>query len=113
MKFILMTIGFGMSGLSAFAIPAWGQSDAQTLLASPLTFNEAIAIALDAQPGEIAEVGLERVDGEVVIEIEVATEAGTEVEFHLHPETGRILSTWVDDDPGDDLDEEETTDTDG
>lgn len=81
---------------------ALAQTAAAPPLASPLTFDEAIAIALEAQPGTIAEIGLERADGTVVIEIEVVNEAGEEIEFHLDAQSGEILSTWTDDDPTDD-----------
>ena len=77
-------------------------SSSEPPLASPLTFNEAIAIALEAQPGTIAEVALDRADGRVVIDIEVVNADGDEVEFALDAETGEILSTHVDDDPAND-----------
>ncbi|MEM9221875.1 MAG: PepSY domain-containing protein [Pseudomonadota bacterium] len=89
-----------LAALSAATTPVWAQSSPP--LASPLTFDEAIAVALAQQPGEIAEIALERAGGRVVIDIEVVTAAGEEVEFHLHPVTGEVLMTWVDDDPSDD-----------
>ncbi|MDP5218127.1 PepSY domain-containing protein [Ruegeria sp. 2205SS24-7] len=85
----------------------------QPPLASPLTFNEAISIALEEQPGTIAEIALERSNGDVVIDIEVINEVGDEVEFHLDPATGEILSSWTDDDPGDDPGETDDADADG
>ncbi len=85
----------------------------QPPLASPLTFNEAIAIALAEQPGTIAEIALERSDGDVVIDIEVINEVGDEIEFHLDPETGDILYSWTDDDPSDDPGETDDEDSDG
>jgi len=99
--------------LSCGALPVGAQSEVQPPLASPLTFNAAIAIALAEQPGTIAEIALERWYGDVVIDIEVVTEAGEEVEFHLHPESGEILATWVDDDPSNDPGETDDTDPDG
>ncbi|MEM8948271.1 MAG: PepSY domain-containing protein [Pseudomonadota bacterium] len=87
------------------------QSPSEPPLASPLTFDEAIAIALEAQPGRIAEVALDRANGRVVIDIEVVNASGDEVEFALDAESGEILWSHVDDDPTDDPDEsaEETT----
>ncbi len=77
-------------------------ADDRPPLASPLTFDEAIAIALKAQPGDIAEVALDRAEGRVVIDIEVINAAGEEVEFQLDARTGEIISTWIDDNPEDD-----------
>lgn len=85
----------------------------QPPLASPLTFNEAISIALEEQPGTIAEIALERSNGDVVIDIEVINEVGDEIEFHLDPESGEILSSWTDDDPSNDPGETDDADPDG
>lgn len=90
---------FALVGMAA---PAWGQPNVEPPLSSPLTFNEAVAVALEAQPGTIAEVALERADGRIVIEIEVVNSDGDEVEFQLDAQSGEILSTWIDDDPTDD-----------
>ena len=79
-------------------------------MASPLTFDQAIAIALEAQPGTIDEVALERADGRVVIDIEVINEDGDEVEFMLDAESGEILSIRTDYDPADDPGGEEDLD---
>ncbi|MEM6902224.1 MAG: PepSY domain-containing protein [Pseudomonadota bacterium] len=87
--------------LAVVANQALADRSAQPL-ASPLTFDEAIAIALEAQPGTIAEVALERDFDRVVIEIEVVNELDQEVEFKLDAQTGAILSTHIDDDPSDD-----------
>ena len=78
------------------------QSSSEPPLASPLTFDEAIAIALEAQPGTIAEVALDRANGRVVIDIEVVNANGDEVEFALDAKSGEILWTHIDDDPTDD-----------
>ncbi|MEM9331101.1 MAG: PepSY domain-containing protein [Pseudomonadota bacterium] len=88
--------------LGIFCIPFAAQSGEQDLLASPLTFDKAIEVALEEQPGTVAEIGLERANGEVVIEIEVVTNTGEEIEFHLDPVTGDILAKWIDTDPTDD-----------
>jgi len=71
-------------------------------LASPLTFDEAIAIALAEADGTIAEVALDRLDGVVVIDIEVAQANGTEAEFTLDAQTGEIIASMIDDNPADD-----------
>ena len=82
-------------------------------LASSLTFNKGIAIALEAQPGTIAEIALEHSNGDVVIDIEVINDVGDEIAFHLDPETGEILSSWTDEDPSDDPGETDDEDSDG
>ncbi|MEM7041696.1 MAG: PepSY domain-containing protein [Pseudomonadota bacterium] len=87
------------------------QSASEPPLASPLTFDEAIAIALEAQPGTIAEVALDRAIGRVVIDIEVVNANGDEVEFALDAENGEVLWTHVDDDPTNDPDEVVEEDT--
>ncbi|MEM9760993.1 MAG: PepSY domain-containing protein [Pseudomonadota bacterium] len=97
--------------LALVGAQAFAQPDEPQPLASPLTFNEAIAIALEEQPGVIAEIALERWQGDVVIDIEVVNEDG-EYEFHLDPETGEILAMWLDDDPSDDPGETEDEDPD-
>lgn len=89
-----------------FAGHALAQTDAEPPLASPLTFDEAIAIALKEQPGTVAEVALDRANGRVIIDIEVVNAAGEEVEFALDAANGEILWTHVDDDPTDDPDEQ-------
>lgn len=96
---------------AVLATSVWAESEPELPLASPLTFDEAISIALAAQPGTIAEVALERSNDQVVIEIEVVNDAGDEVEFQLDAQSGQIIATWTDDDPSDDPDA--TTDSDG
>ncbi|MEM7023705.1 MAG: PepSY domain-containing protein [Pseudomonadota bacterium] len=94
------TIALAISGGQLSAQPP-----SEPPLASPLTFDEAIAVALEAQPGKIAEVALDRANGRVVIDIEVVDANGDEVELALDAESGEILWTHVDDDPTDDPDE--------
>ncbi|MBV6631496.1 MAG: PepSY domain-containing protein [Alphaproteobacteria bacterium] len=100
---IAVAIPLGIIGAKALA-----DSEPKPPLASPLTFDQAIAIALEQQPGTIEEIALEREDGKVFIEIEVLTDQGDEVEFMLDPQTGDIISSWTDDDPSDDPGEEDT-----
>lgn len=105
---VASAVAFGLLGTANNAQLAADQ----TPLASSLTFNEAIAIALEEQPGTIAEIALERSNGDVVIDIEVINDVGDEIEFHLDPETGEILSSWTDDDPSDDPGETDDEDPD-
>lgn len=67
-----------------------------------LSAQEAIAIALAAEPGTIAEAELEKYKGRQVFDIEVVNAAGEEVEFQIDARTGEILKAWIDDDPSDD-----------
>lgn len=85
----------------------------QLSLRSSLTFNDAIAIALEEQPGTIAEIALEHFNDKVVIDIEVINDDGDEIELHLDPESGEILSAWTDDGPSDDPGETDDEDPDG
>ncbi|MEM6891124.1 MAG: tripartite tricarboxylate transporter substrate-binding protein [Pseudomonadota bacterium] len=67
-----------------------------------LTVDDAVAIALEAQPGTIAEAEEGQFDGRIVAEIEVLNEAGEEIEFMIDLASGDILSIVADDDPTDD-----------
>lgn len=67
-----------------------------------LTAEEAIAIALEAQPGTVDEVELEKEDGREVFEVEVVNAAGQEIEFYIDAQSGEILQQSIDDDPSDD-----------
>jgi len=75
---------------------------AQTSGTTMLTADEASAIALEAQPGTIAEAEKDTFEGRTVFDIEVVNAAGDEVEFKIDAETGEILNKWTDDDPTDD-----------
>lgn len=78
-------------------------------MASPLTFDEVIATALDAQPGEIDELVLDRHEGQVVVDVDVLTAAGEEGEFKIDAMSGETLTRWTDDDPdGEDNTEEDS-----
>ena len=99
--------------LSLASMAAQAQSMSKPPLASPLSFDAAIASAVAEQPGEIVEIGLERADGTVVIEIEVLAASGAEHEFHLDPVSGVVLNQWRDDDPSDDPDGTSDADPDG
>ncbi|SFL09805.1 PepSY domain-containing protein [Shimia haliotis] len=102
MKIAAFTSIVAVAG-TLFAVQAVAETDALPPLSSPLTFDQAIAIALDHAPGQIVEIGLEREAEDVVIDIEVLNDAGEEVEFLLDAQTGEILATWTDDDINDDM----------
>lgn len=84
--------------LGVLAVPVFAQS-AENMA---LTIDEAIAIALEAQPGIVAEAEPDQFEGRPVIDIEIVNDAGQEVEFKVDVETGQILNQWIDDDPSDD-----------
>lgn len=85
--------------LGLFAAPAYAS---ETKAAAFLSVEEAIAIALEAQPGTIGEAELDQFEGRPAYDIEVVNGAGQEIEFKVDAETGEILNTWTDDDPTDD-----------
>lgn len=70
--------------------------------APSLAVEQAIAIALEAQPGTIAEAELDQFEGKPVYDIEIVNAAGEEIEFKVDAATGEILNKWTDDDPTDD-----------
>lgn len=70
--------------------------------ATTVTVEQAIAIALEAQPGTIGEAELDRFEGVPAFDIEVVDPSGNEIEFKIDAETGEILNVWTDDDPSDD-----------
>lgn len=70
-----------------------------------LTMNDAIAIALKAQPGTVEEAERDQFNGRVVAEIEIVNEAGEEIELAIDLASGEILSIVTDDDPTDDPDD--------
>ncbi|MEM1078841.1 MAG: PepSY domain-containing protein [Pseudomonadota bacterium] len=88
--------------ITTLGVSAMAQTASEPPLASPLTFDAAIAIALAEASGEIVEVALDRLDGVVVIDIEVAQTNGTEAEFMLNAQTGEIIASMIDENPADD-----------
>ncbi|MEM1236319.1 MAG: tripartite tricarboxylate transporter substrate-binding protein [Pseudomonadota bacterium] len=84
--------------LGVLAIPVSAQSNEGT----PLTIDQAIAIALEVQPGTVAEAEPDQFEGRPVIDIEIVNEAGEEIEFKVDVQTGEILNQWTDDDLTDD-----------
>ncbi|MEM8571633.1 MAG: PepSY domain-containing protein [Pseudomonadota bacterium] len=107
----LLTGGATAATLVVLASFAVAQT-AETTTTAQLSAEDAIAIALELQPGTIGEAELDEYEGRPAYDIEVVTEAGEEVEFKVDAATGEVLSEWVDDDPTDDPiagDAEETT----
>lgn len=92
-----ITAAIGMLGGAALAQTV-GEESATT----SLTVDEAIDVALEAQPGKIGEAELDQFEGRPAYDIEVVNEAGEEIEFKVDAETGEILNVWTDDDPTDD-----------
>lgn len=91
-----IVIAFALGLLSA---PVFAQSAPET---PAINVEQAIAIALEAQAGTIAEAELDAFEGRPAYDIEVVNEAGKEIEFKVDAETGEILNKWTDDDPTDD-----------
>lgn len=93
-----------MIGSAAFALIA-SALVVQTSVASEsamITVEEAVAIALEAQPGTIGEAEIDTFEGKPTYDVEVVNQAGEEIEFKIDAETGDILNKWVDDDPSND-----------
>ena len=88
--------------LSLSATPILAQAASDGPSAPALSPQEAIAIALEAQPGTIEEAELDRFEGRPAYDIEVMNATGDEVEFKVDAETGEILNRWIDDDPAND-----------
>lgn len=97
------------ASLSILAAPGFAQSAER----APLTIDQAIAIALEAQAGTVAEAEPDLFEGRPVIDIEIVNDAGQEVEFKIDVETGQILNHWIDDDPSDDPVTTDRQDVDG
>ena len=90
--------------LSFAATPATSHEVNQTSRAASISVEKATAIALEAQPGIIAEVELDQFEGKPAYDIEIVNTAGKEIEFKVDAVTGEILNRWIDDDPTDDPD---------
>ncbi|MEM6888087.1 MAG: PepSY domain-containing protein [Pseudomonadota bacterium] len=92
-RLLTLTTAFCGLGIAALAQTGGGQT---------VTKDEAIAIALEAQPGTVAEAELDLFEGKAAYDIEILDEAGDEIEFKIDAETGEILDVWTDDDPSND-----------
>lgn len=95
---VLTSTAFGFAVLASSAIAL---SNA-TPSSATLTAEDAIAIALELQPGTIGEAELDEYEGKPAYDVEVVTEAGDEIEFKIDATTGEVLNEWIDDDPSDD-----------
>ncbi|MEM9393756.1 MAG: tripartite tricarboxylate transporter substrate-binding protein [Pseudomonadota bacterium] len=104
MKTLALTVSIGILAASAFA-----QSTSDTPSESQLSIDDAIEVALAAQPGTVVEAERDTFEGRPVIDIEILNDAGEEIEFKVDIETGEILNVWTDDDPTDDPAEGETS----
>lgn len=60
-------------------------------IATGLSEEQIIEIALAEVPGEVVEIELEREDGMQIYEIEIMTADGTEMEVEIAAETGEVL----------------------
>lgn len=68
-----------------------------------LSMDDAIAIALGAQPGTVEEAERDQFNGRVVAEIEIVNDAGDEIEYTIDLASGEILSVVTDDDSTDEM----------
>ena len=89
------------AALILFAGTSFALANANTA-SERLSAEEAIAIALAAQPGTIGEAELDTFKGKPAYDIEVINDAGDEIEFKIDAANGEILNVWTDDDPSDD-----------
>ncbi|MEM9063553.1 MAG: PepSY domain-containing protein [Pseudomonadota bacterium] len=101
MKYLTLSIACAAGLLAVWSSATLAQTT-DTASTAVLTAEEAIAIALKAQPGTIGEAELDAFDGRPAYDIEVIDEAGQEIEFKIDATSGEILNTWTDDDPSDD-----------
>ena len=97
----LLIVGIAAGALGLLTSLAVAQTTEKPPVVT-LTAEDAIAIALEAQPGTIGEAELDEYEGKPAYDIEVVNAAGEEVEFKVDAATGEILNEWIDDDPSDD-----------
>ena len=90
-----LIVALGLAG-SGVAIAASQTSDHDAVPTSNFTFDQAAAIALEAQPGTVYEVELETEDGRSVFEVELMAEAG-EYEVTIDAMTGEVLEVEKED----------------
>ncbi|WP_368185383.1 PepSY domain-containing protein [Aestuariibius sp. HNIBRBA575] len=105
-----MIIGGALSGL-VFAGGVAGMVSAQSAaIATGLTEEQVIAIALQEIPGEVQEVELETHRGTQVYEIEILTADGAEMEVEIAAETGDVLKVALEGEGCDDGDSHDDDD---
>jgi uncharacterized iron-regulated membrane protein len=91
----LVALGLSGTGL-AFAQTA-SESPSETAATTSISFEEALAIAREAQPGSVEEIERDREDGVTVFEVEIETADG-EVEVMIDATTGEVLEIEAEDD---------------
>lgn len=85
-------VALGVSGVG-FAVAQTAEKPAAVEV---IGFDQAAAIALEAQPGMVKEIERERDDGVEVFEVEVKSDEG-EFEILINAATGEILSVEEED----------------
>lgn len=90
------------AALVALSAPLVASQTTEDTSVDILAVEDAVAIALEAQPGEIGEAELDTFEGRPAYDIEIINDAGEEIEFKIDAETGDILHRWTDDDPDND-----------
>jgi len=91
--------------IAAAAMVLGGLAASATAQETQLSLDDAIAIALEAQPGTVEDAEREQFNGRVVAEVEIVNDAGEEIEFIIDLANGEILSVVMDDD--DEIDQED------
>jgi uncharacterized protein YpmB len=69
-------------------------------LATSVTMEEAIKTATTQFPGKALEAELESEDGKVIYEVEIVNAAGEIREFEIDAQSGKILSSELEDEEG-------------
>ena len=69
-------------------------------LATSVTMEEAIKTATAQFPGKVLEAELESEDGKVTYEVEIVNAAGEIREFEIDAQSGKILSSELEDEEG-------------
>ena len=92
---------FGVSALLltsvGLALSHDGKKDDVTNLSTAVTMEEAIKTAKTQFPGKVLEAELENEDGKAVYEVEIVNAAGEVREFEIDAQSGKILSSELED----------------
>lgn len=91
----LVALGLSTTGLAVAQTTS--ESSGDTAVTTSISFEEALAIAREAQPGSVEEIERDREDGVTVFEVEIETAEG-EVEVMIDATTGEVLSVETEDD---------------
>ena len=106
-------VGSALTGLVLAGGIAGSVTAQSAAVATGLTEEQIIEIALLEVPGEVTEVELERKRGTQFYEVEILGEDGVEMEVHIAAEDGDILRVKADDGDCDkDHDDEDDDDAD-